>query len=221
MGKFDKHRNNKSSERSESKSQAPARSSKIEFQVTVPQCKVCQSPNRPYIDRLLTLGIPASQIADQYSAIDGISYSRKSMANHKNKHLTLRDAAIRRIVEKRAEEAGIDVEQTAETLLTSRSILEAMVHRGYESFISGETKVRPEDLMAALKQLQDEESEYYQVQLELLDKRYREELDAFMTAVQMIVPPGMHQDIIMEFKRRVGEIENRGMIQIERQASNQ
>lgn len=179
------------------------------FQISHPQCKVCQSPSRRFIDRLLVLGIPAAQVAAQYSDIDEIEYSRKSMANHKNKHLDLRDAAIRRMVEKRAEEAGIDVEAATESLLTSRSALETLVHKGYESVVTGEVLVRPEDMMSALKHLREEEEEIFQVQLDRMREDLREELNALIRAIQKVVPSGMHNDVMVEFKRGMEEIKKR------------
>jgi len=198
MARFKDHK------KSAGKSKSPVRSA---YQITQPRCKVCQSPSRRQIDQMLTMGMPAAHVAEHFSEIDEQKYTSKSFNNHKNKHLALKDAAIRQIVEKRAKEAGIDIDNAAESLLTSRSVLETMVHKGFESVLNGRTTVRPEDLMAALKQLQEQDEEYHDVQLRMNREEFRKELQVFIDSVRSVVPSEMHEEIISVFKANMKTIQ--------------
>ena len=205
MGKFDKHKK----QAAKGKDGASAKPRGLTgFQISIPQCKVCQSPSRRHIDRFLVLGVPAAQVADQYSQIDDVTYSRKSMNNHKNKHLSLHDSAVRRLVEKRAEEAGMDVEEATESLLTARSVLETLVHKGHEGVVSGKTTVRPEDMMAALKHLKEADEEYYDVKLQMIKEDFSRELEAFIDAVRKEVPGDMHKQIMTRFKQNMDAVKD-------------
>jgi hypothetical protein len=183
------------------------------FEISEPRCKACQSPNRREIDRYLVMGMSAAEVARHFSVRDGENYTRKSFSNHKNNHLNLRDAAVRRLVEKRAEESGQDIEETSENLLTERAILEGMVHKGWEKLQDGEMEMGPGDLMAALARLKDAEVEYYRTQLSVVEGEARAEMEAFVNAVKKHVPEQLLGRVVEEFNLSMQKLQ--GVPQIE------
>lgn len=180
-----------------------------------PRCLACQSPHRREIDQYLVLGRPAAEVARHFTIIDGREYSRKVMANHKNKHLTLRDAALRRLHEKRAEEHGIDIEETAESLLTERSILEAMIQKGFEQVVNNEVQIAPSDLMNAMAKLKDAEIEFYMSKVKYVEQEAKEEFEAFVSAVKKHVPAALMNNVLSEFHLNMEQIREQKLLRIE------
>ena len=166
--------------------------------ITNKQCKVCMSPDRPEIEKLIAYGMSQREVIRQFDAL-GQSFNKNSMSNHIRKHMGLRKAVIRRIVEKQAAKQFEDIEEVADTLLTTRGILEVMRQRGAEQIIDGNAMVEPETLMKVMDKLDnlDSSEEGEKLQEMMI------ELNCLLRAVQAIVPESTWAQITEAFKNNL------------------
>lgn len=151
-------------------------------EISEPRCKVCTSVHRRDIDRYLVMGMSCAEIARYYEAI-GEMFTRKSVWTHSKKHLTLHNKAIRNIIEKKAEEALMDVEDTTDLLLTKRAILDIMLQKGYESVLSGISVVEPKDLISVIDKIDKMETEEQSIAVDEMVRDFKAFADAVKTFV--------------------------------------
>src|SRR5688572_10300123 len=103
--------------------------------VTEPRCNVCKSEFRPLIDRMIAGPYTYMAIARQFKGKDkhlngNIEAVRKSIERHAKAHVTVRDAAVREIIEQRALEPGLLVDDMKSQLLTTEALLDLYVQKG-------------------------------------------------------------------------------------------
>ena len=96
--------------------------------ITEPRCNVCKSEFRPLIDRMIVGPYSYAAIARQFHAKDihlagKIDSVRKSIERHAKNHVSVRDAAIREVIEQRAMEAGMLVEDEKTGLMVDEEAL--------------------------------------------------------------------------------------------------
>lgn len=163
-------------------------------EIVEPRCSVCKSRFRRTMDQLLVMGVPFSEIARQFET-EGIN--RRSLSNHKRRHLSIEQAAIRQVIEEKARQMGEDVDNTRRSLLTRRSYLEIAMMKSYQAIIDGTLTPEPRDVvhMIALLEKMDKDTASTQV-----DEMMRD-FNAFTQAVKEIVPPEMHEKILYNFKK--------------------
>lgn len=194
----------------------PAKPTLRSTQISEPRCKVCQSPNRKHIDKALALGITsAAQVAKHFSIVDGVNYTRQNMSSHKDKHLTLRQDAMVRLIEKRAKEEGRDVDDVAGTLLTERAVLETMIQKGFEQIVDGKVYVTPGDLLAALTKLKNAEIEFYQAKLQHVEQQMTAEMDAFIDAVKKTIPEVLFKRVLENYEIGLDQLRQNQVLEIE------
>lgn len=158
-----------------------------------PRCKVCKSDFRPVIDRLLVSGNAYTMIAEQFRNKDqhltgSVDAIRKSIERHRRKHLSVRDAAVRNILEDRAREGGVLVETVRQQLINSEAMLELAVRQGTEQLSHPEAKIKYQDAIRAAELLRDRKYEEMAHQLELITRQ----VQAITQAIQEIVPQEYH-----------------------------
>lgn len=115
--------------------------------INVPQCHVCQSEFREFIEEAVTEGAPYVRIEER-TGID-----RRSIANHAQKHMDMARTAISDELMNEARALAKDVE-TGGTI-TDRGILRVMASKGFKDIINGVTTVEPKDLIAIIKLLNE------------------------------------------------------------------
>ena len=164
-------------------------------EVTVKQCKVCMSPDRYEIEKLIILGMSQRKVIEFMKAA-GQSFNKNSMSNHVRKHMSLKRQAVRRMIERQAAKQFENIEETADTLLTTRGILEVMRQRGAEQIIEGNVNVEPETLIRVMDKIDgmdsSEESEKLQEMMI--------ELNCLLRAVQSVVPEPTWKQITQQFQ---------------------
>lgn len=169
--------------------------------ISEPRCRICQSEFRPLIDRMIAGPYTYAAIARQFHGKDdrlGGNHEalRKSIERHAKQHVTVRDQAVREIIEQRAIERGILVEDHKNMLLTSEALLELYIQKGFEQITKDGTWVRHQDVLEAVKMVEEMRRDTISEQVEVLKKQ----VAVISTAVREIVPPDLHPAIVERAK---------------------
>jgi hypothetical protein len=157
-----------------------------------PRCNVCKSPHRKVIDMLLTAGAPFTEVEREFEA-EGLS--RKSLSNHKSRHLNVEQAAIRRIIEDQARTEMDNIENTRRTLLTRKAVLQIMMSKGYQDVILERVQVEPRDIINIVQQLDKMDEKTAAMELEETMRHFV----LFQQAVKDTVPDSMWDALAARF----------------------
>ncbi len=120
-----------------------------------PNCKTCQSPHRQFIEKELLLARSYTVIADSLVGLpEGYKGhpSKEGIAKHvKAGHLPLGPATQRRLVERRAQEIGRDINNDEHTLADHITVSQMIVQKGVEMVASGSLDIKGSDVLAAAR----------------------------------------------------------------------
>lgn len=163
------------------------------MEIVEPRCSVCKSRFRRTIDQLLVMGVPYAEIARQFEE-EGIE--RRSLANHKKRHLNVEHAAIRQVIEEKARQIGEDVDNGRRFLLTRKGYMEVAMMKSFQAIVDGTLTPEPRDIvhMIALMEKMEKDTAASQV-----DEMIRD-FNAFTQAVQNNVPKELYNKILDDFK---------------------
>ena len=145
--------------------------------VTEGRCNICKSGSRKKVDRLLAAQFTYKSIAEELIMNDEdfktkeLDTVRKNVERHAKRHVDIRSRAVRQIVERRAREQGVLIDEVEGTIANSRALLELIVSKGTEQLTSPETKVRFADVIEAARMLEDQAKTEYQARLEILERQ--------------------------------------------------
>lgn len=148
---------------------------------SIPSCQVCQSPHRPWIESQLVSGVAYLAISKALPQGDG-GASRKSIAHHYKNHMALEQAAMRAILEEEADLLGQNYEEGVRGAITHRGILEVAVRKGFEDIQNGITTVEFRDMVQAIKQLREMDTNTSNAQIEEATTAVR----LFMEAIKAV-----------------------------------
>jgi hypothetical protein len=167
-----------------------------------PRCRVCRNDTvRQKVNQMLAIGTPYAGILraldDENTKLgprDRVTID--SIRNHTSRHFPVQSvakASYRAILERRAEQNGIDFIKGLVTAITPTAFLETVMVRGYETLVDPDTKVDVNTGMIAAGRLQS-----------LIDSRagqpdltqLRHQLNQILDAVKSTVPEQMWGDII-------------------------
>jgi hypothetical protein len=177
------------------------------FQIVEPRCRVCQHAQRREIDMMLALGWSRAEVRRYWNRIieaetgEKDYFKKSSVENHANNHLSAHDAAVRRILERRAELEGIDVDAVEGFILTKTGVAESLIHKGLASLHEGTTIVEPDQILKAVDTLIKLEEKRSVVAEEVMLREIR----AFMAAVKKNVPDELWDTIYADYKAELGE----------------
>lgn len=160
-----------------------------------PRCSICKSQYRRAIDQMLVSGFSLANIAEHFERL-GDTFTRQALGRHKNKHLTLHSAAIRRIVEKRAEDIVDSVDEHTEFLASKRAILEVGLQKGFENIMSGSAHIAPQDLLNIMEKLERMEAEEHSHAIDEMMRDFK----AFADAVKMLVDEDVWPEIAAQYR---------------------
>jgi len=163
-------------------------------EIVEPRCSICKSKWRRTIDQLLVMGVPFSEIARQFEE-EGIT--RRGLSNHKRKHLSVEQAAIRRVIEEKARQIGEDVDSTSRLLLTRRGYMEVALMKSYQSILDGTVVPEPRDIIQMISLMEKMEKDTASVQVDEMMRDF----NAFTQAVKEIVGQGSYDKILFRFNR--------------------
>jgi len=163
-------------------------------EIIEPRCSICKSRFRRTMDQLLVMGVPFSEISRQFET-EGVT--RRALSNHKRKHLSVEQAAIRQVIEERARQIGEDVDNTRKHLLTRKGYMEVAMMKSYQAILDGTLTPEPRDIvqMIALMEKMEKDTSASQV-----DEMMRE-FNAFTQAVKEVVPADLYDRVLYNFKK--------------------
>lgn len=153
-----------------------------------PRCKVCTSPQRNSIDKMLAAGFTYSEIERQF----GGTVPRKSISLHSTKHLNYEEAAIREVIEKEAMNAQRNYEEGVGRLVTKNAYLEVALQKAYDALIKNDTMVEPKDAVKVIEMLTKLQDQNQTVALDEL----RVQFQYFMQAVKETIPKDQWSNIV-------------------------
>lgn len=157
---------------------------------TEPKCHVCQCASRNKVDKLIASQWSYKSIAEELIMHDPdfqgkvLDTVRRNVERHSKNHLDLYDKGVRHIVERRAKEQGILLDEHIGQISTSRAFLDLVIQRGTEQISDPNSKVRYADVIEAAKMFEDAQKQEYQAQLELLQRQ----VAAISRAVKEVMP---------------------------------
>lgn len=117
-----------------------------------PRCRVCRDESvRSLVNRLLAHGLTLRDINDAISPLNKSKPHRErvninNLREHRNRHFNVQSQAnsvYRNILEKRAQELGVDFEQGVGTAVTHLAYLDTMIAKGYETMVNEDTVISP------------------------------------------------------------------------------
>lgn len=129
-----------------------------------PQCRVCRDELvRTLVNKLLARAFTIEDCLDVLESHNRtLKYQRRitydSLRRHRANHFPIQvpaSAVMRKLLEKRATEAGMDVDTASGTLVNAMSYLEAMMHRGFERVSDPMVLISAEEGMRAAIKLHE------------------------------------------------------------------
>lgn len=125
------------------------------------RCKVCMSSAGATVNKMLAHAMTYADILRALEPINEIKpkeeqISYNSIYHHAKKHFPVEQAAqavYRRMVEKRAEEYGMDYVRGVEGALTPIAYVDVVMRKGFETLVSNETVVDVETGLRAAEKL--------------------------------------------------------------------
>lgn len=157
--------------------------------INQPRCKVCQSPIRDKIDRLAASGYGSTAIAEEIIGEDpnlsiNLQSLRKNIERHVKQHLRIKERKIRKILENRAMQNGILLENIETAFVDERSLLDILVSQATEQSADPNFRVHMKDALEAIKIKKEIESSEFSEQIKVMEKQ----VWAITQAVKDIVP---------------------------------
>jgi hypothetical protein len=159
---------------------------------TEPRCKVCKSPYRPGIDKMLAAGVGHTAIARAFND----EVDRRSIANHADKHLNYNDAAIRQIIQHEAEQMSENIEDGVKGILARKAFLQTALHKVHQAIINDEVSVEVRDAIGIIQQLEKMDSATESAAVEEL----RIQFNAFLQALKETVDQEKWEEILARTK---------------------
>lgn len=163
-------------------------------EIVEPRCSVCKSRFRRTIDQLLVMGVPFAEVARQFEP-EGIN--RRSLSNHKRKHLSVEQAAIRRVIEEKARQIGEDVDNTSRLLLTRKGYMEVAMMKSYQGILDGTIVPEPRDVVHMISLMEKMEKDTSAAQVDEMMRDF----NAFTQAVKGVVGEEVYDKILYKFKQ--------------------
>ena len=128
-----------------------------------PRCRVCRNDQlRTKVNDMLATGVSYAMILralqkdnDQLDTPDRVTID--SIRNHTRRHFPVQNVAkatYRRILERRAQENGVDFVKGVATAITPMAFFETVMVKGYETLVDSGTRVEVNTGMIAAARLQ-------------------------------------------------------------------
>lgn len=166
---------------------------------TVAGCSVCFSSWRYEIEQHLIQGHPYRSIVESLFAQDASFDIRVSeiRGHYSNGHMPLQEALTRKIVERRAQERGMHLEEATESLVDGLAVAEVVVKQGFEALARGELRPSMKDVLVAAKMLEDYGQAGAGIDMDLMSEAF---LIYHETAQRLMAP-----EVFAEFGRQLSE----------------
>lgn len=177
-----------------------------------PRCKVCQSTYRREIDMLLVSGWAQTDVAKHFNQIIGEEFfSKMNISRHARFHLDARDAAVRRIIEKRAIQQLGDIDEIEGMITTKMGAVEVLIQRAMEQMNAGVMELKGGDMLDAIKLLDTMESEWKETALDELTNEFK----AFAAIVKEEVGEERFKAIFERWENQMEHKERKAIMPLE------
>jgi hypothetical protein len=113
--------------------------------------------------------------------------------------MNLAGAALRNVMEKRAREALINVEESEGYIMTKLGMLESMLHKVWERISDDTIEWKPGDVIQIMQYIEKLEAQQRNIALDEIMLEAR----AFSDAVKSIVPQNQWEEIVDRFDANV------------------
>ena len=178
------------------KNKLPIKAAPIE--IVEPRCKVCKSKYRHHMEEMLLRGMSYTSIGKFFENL-GEDVNRKNLASHKDNHMNLAGAALRNVMEKRAREALINVEESEGYIMTKLGMLESMLHKVWERINDDTIEWKPGDVIQIMQYIEKLEAQQRNIALDEIMLEAR----CFSDAVKSIIPQSQWEEIVDRFDANV------------------
>lgn len=193
---FKKSKSNKLGNQQQKSSQGGT--NKPSAEITEPRCKVCASPHRRHIEKLLALGTSYSELQRMFK-ID-----RRSISGHDKKHLGVQDAAFREIIKRETEAVRENIDEGVSSIVNRRVYMEAALRKALEGIVSGDIYVDAREALAIIQYLDQSDNS-------LKDSTINEiqiEFNAFVRAIKETVTKNKWDEIYKRTRELIEQGEN-------------
>jgi hypothetical protein len=181
-------------------------------------CGICRLgyPIRTLVTRMAINGMSYADITRQLQDMaesraipSAPSYS--SVVNHCHKHLPYKDEAVRRYLERRAAEEGIDFEEGVDSILRPISVAEIAMRKGHELIVTEQIQPTVKETLEAAKFVQDFERESAD---HTSAAEAMAQVNMIMRAVKDVVPQELWNAIVDRLEElRSGDIEDAELVE--------
>ena len=183
------------------KPKAKAKNAGMIPKVADPRCKICNCQFRAHLDRLIVAGATLKDVAEFYTDATGDPISTQSVSRHKNKHLDLRQRALRRIVERRRVNLDDETDDAANDLLHRQSMLEAVAADGFNRMMGGEVRYTVGEWLSVVSELDRVENE----ERVASEDQMRRELAAMVSAIRQVLPEERWDELMRAYQFHLGD----------------
>jgi hypothetical protein len=141
------------------------------------RCNICKSASRARIDRLIAAGMGDKELATELLALEPefkgkkLDTVRKNVERHRKNHINIKDRAVRKILEKRALDQGMLIDEVEGSIVTYRGMLDLAIQRAVEQFSDPNAKIRFADAIDAAKLLEEIERSTFAEQVEIMQRQ--------------------------------------------------
>lgn len=147
---------------------------------------------------MLTSGWSQTDIKNHFNELMGEEhFSNVNISRHKRNHLSVQDAAVRRIIEARARQFGMDVDAAEGMIMTKAGAVDAIIHRGMEAINSGSVEFKAGEVLQAIQLLDKMEAEWKDTAIDEIMAEFR----AFTQAVKEVVGEDQYALIFGRFEQ--------------------
>lgn len=166
-------------------------------EISESRCNICTSISRQSVDKLHVAGFNPSDIARELIARDddfknkSLDTVRKNVERHIKRHVNIRDQAVRKIMERRAIEQGILLDEYEGQLLTGRALLDLFIQKAHEQIVDPESRIKYDTALEAVRMLEDFEKNAFTEQMEVMKRQ----VWAISQAVKELVPERLYEPI--------------------------
>lgn len=171
-----------------------------------PGCKVCNHPARMDIELSLVEGWSYTKIARQYSEVEYDVGGRTMLLpeikwsairyHYQNGHVPLGAEIQRRLIEKRAEDLGHDLEKAADRFVDQYTVAQTVMYKGHDRIVRGELQPSIQDTLAAAKLVQQIEEN---ADSDWGSEAWEQAMTVYFETAQALMPEPLWQ----EFGRRL------------------
>ena len=168
--------------------------------VVEPRCRVCRDDEtRETVNSMLAQGLSFAAIARSVSGGDE-AVSEDSVRRHADRHFPVQHVAgatYREILERRAREQQLNLDDGVRTALTPLAYLEAVMQRAFENLVDGNAEVSIQAGLSAAAHLQEAAASLDGMEI----ARIMVQMDQVINAVRDTVPEDMWPEIVERLQR--------------------